>query len=67
MAHGEAFLELLNVEAVLEPGVVPAPDLLFSHAGKRIGIEHTRISVFSASIKQQRPTSFPQKPVSCFS
>src|ERR1700760_2553771 len=43
MAHGRTLLRHLKIEAELVPGKVPAPDLIFVHEGKKIGIEHTRI------------------------
>jgi hypothetical protein len=43
LTHGKALLILLGIDAILEPGIEPAPDLLFTHFGKTIGLEHTRL------------------------
>jgi hypothetical protein len=43
LTHGKALLTLLGIDAILEPGIEPAPDLVFTHLGKIIGLEHTRL------------------------
>jgi hypothetical protein len=43
MTYGRVLLGLLGINSILEPGLEPAPDLLFSYLGKNIGLEHTRL------------------------
>jgi hypothetical protein len=41
--HGRVLLDFLGIQCTLESGKPPAPDLLFRHEGRRIGIEDTRL------------------------
>jgi hypothetical protein len=41
--HGRTFLDFLGIKSTLESGKEPAPDLLFRHEGRRIGVEDTRL------------------------
>ena len=41
--HGRALLDFLGIKCTLDHGKPPAPDLLFRHEGRRIGVEHTRL------------------------
>jgi hypothetical protein len=43
MTYCNAMLELLGIDSVLEARNPPAPDLVFGHEGRTIGIEHTRL------------------------
>jgi hypothetical protein len=43
MKSGAALLNLLGIHSTLETAIEPAPDLLFSYQGKKVGVEHTRL------------------------
>ncbi len=41
--HGKVLMDFLGINCTLESGNPPAPDLLFRHEGRKIGLEHTRL------------------------
>ena len=41
--HGNVLTDFLGFKCTLERGIEPAPDLLFTHEGRKIGLDHTRL------------------------
>src|SRR5271163_3691762 len=57
--QGKVLTDFLGIKCTLESGKPPAPDLLFRHEGRRIGVEDTRL--FAEDGSAQRPQQAREK------